>query len=85
MFFLQEVAGRALRLRSEGPQKFKFHKHTDNSKPATKAKSFWKNELLVIGLLVIFTGIFILSNFVILCDTWVVRKWDGGLPGRLHR
>jgi len=69
-----EVAKRASCLRREGPQIFKFHLNTDNSKPATKAKPFWWNRSLslVILSLGIFTFIFIMSYFVILCDTWVV-------------
>lgn len=76
-----EVAKRASCLRREGPQKFKFHLNTDNARLATSAKPFWKNRFLVIVALVIFTLIFILSYFVILCDTWVYQNWDGGLHG----
>lgn len=72
MFFLQEFAKRASCLRREGPQKFKFHLDTDNSRVATEAEPFWSNRYLVIVSLGIFTFIFIMSYFSILCDTWVV-------------
>jgi quinol-cytochrome oxidoreductase complex cytochrome b subunit len=67
-----ELAKRALHLRSEGPNKFKFHKDADNSKRTTTVKPFWTNRIYVIVCLFIFTFIFIMSYFSILCDTWLV-------------
>ncbi|KAG0606942.1 hypothetical protein M758_9G180900 [Ceratodon purpureus] len=75
-----EAAKRVSTLRTRGLQKFSFRKHTSNNQEYPQ-QDFWRNKVAVIVSLLIFTGLFILSYFVILCDTWVIRKWDNGLPG----
>ncbi|KAG0562934.1 hypothetical protein KC19_9G184300 [Ceratodon purpureus] len=78
-----EVGQRAGNLKRLGPQKFKFRVHTKNNLKFQDQDFWrnWRNKVAVIVSLLVFTALFILSYFVILCDTWVIRKWDKGLPG----
>jgi hypothetical protein len=66
--------GQGVRTRGEG---FTFQVY----KPLlpAKSKSFWKNGFAVIGSLLLFTGIFILAYFNILCNFWEIKRWKGGL------
>lgn len=73
---VQEAVKRGEGVREKGPD-FRFHCYKELEYEETK--SFWKNKIGVLVSLVIFTGIFILSYFVILCDLWVIKKWNNGL------
>ena len=76
MIGFQEAVKRGEGVRERGPN-FRFHYYNELEYEGTK--SFWKNKIGVFVSLVIFTGIFILSYFVILCDLWVITKWEKGL------
>lgn len=68
-----ELSRRAFSLRRIGPEKFSFIIHTE-SRSATNPKLRKKSFQLVNVAVLLFTFIFIVSYFVILCDTWVVRS-----------
>ena len=67
---VQELQRRINKLQRIGPKKFSFRFDTDDNLTKRLPKSFWRDSGLVIAALVLLTGFFILSYFVILCDTW---------------
>jgi hypothetical protein len=66
----QEVAGRAAKLRSHG-LKFRFHTHVKEPM-LREPKAIWIRKYSVLAALSVFTGIFVASYFVILCDRLVI-------------
>jgi len=72
---VQEVIKRESELRQLG-EKFRFKSLKDPPKLGLlKSHSFVK-AAGVIGAVLVFTVVFILSYFVILCDKWVIKGWD---------
>ncbi|KAG0608308.1 hypothetical protein M758_8G095600 [Ceratodon purpureus] len=65
-----ELERRVNNLRREGPLNFRFSKHTNNSLPDMKPRSFLINSIPVVVSLLIFTFLFVVSYFAILCNTW---------------
>ncbi|KAG0564304.1 hypothetical protein KC19_8G099900 [Ceratodon purpureus] len=65
-----ELEKRVSNLRREGPLNFRFREHTNNSLRNLKPRSFLINSIPVVLSLLIFTFLFIMSYFVILCNTW---------------
>lgn len=75
----QEIERRINTLRRKGPREFSFSKDVKDDLRESPPKLFaWGIFFVVVSLLAL-TGLFILSYFVILCDTGVVRKWDNGV------
>ena len=73
---MQEAIRRGQGLRTKGEDfAFQVYKELDNATP----KSFWTNKFAVILSLLLFTGIFILAYFSILCNVWEIKSWKGGL------
>ena len=77
----QEAEKRVNLLRRRGPRNFKFSRDVNDDLKKTLPKELLPRFILVAVSLVVLTGLFILSYFVILCDTGIVHKWDGGLHG----
>lgn len=72
----QEVAGRAAKLRSHGLN-FRFRTHVKEPR-LIEPKAIWIRKLSVLVALSVFTGIFIASYFVILCDRLAIQSWNRG-------
>lgn len=73
---LEEVAARTSKLRELG-RDFNFLKHAPEIRPFRKPK-FWisTSRIWVILSVIFFTGLFILSYVVILCNSLTVHKWN---------
>ena len=73
---MQEAVRRGEAVRTRGEDfTFQFYK----TLPLSTPKSFWKNKIAVIVSLLLFTGIFILAYFNILCNFGEIKRWKGGL------
>lgn len=55
---------------------FSFTTDVNDDLKEIPPKSFGLDFFAVVVALLVLTGLFILSYFVILCDTWVVHKWN---------
>lgn len=69
-----EVIKRESELRQLG-EKFRFKHLKESPLGLLKSHSFVK-AAFVIGAVLVFTVVLILSYFVILCDKWVIKGWD---------
>lgn len=76
----KELQRRILTLESKGPKNFDFLADAKDPKKFPP-KTFWVDKIFVILSLIAFAAVFVLSYFVILCDTWTVRRWDNGIHG----
>lgn len=73
----QEAVKRGERLRANGAN-FRFFRDTFEVNER-RPKSFGSNKIGVLASLIVVTGIFILSYFVILCDLWEIPGLHNGL------
>ncbi|KAG0605800.1 hypothetical protein M758_9G088600 [Ceratodon purpureus] len=73
-----EASKRAHKLRGDGKKHFRFHTHAKEP-DRVPPKSFHLSWCFVVLSLFLFTALFIFSHFAILCNSFVIRAWKGGL------
>jgi hypothetical protein len=78
----QEATKRGDCLRGEGKTIFPFYQSAQEVPKIKKQKSFHLSWFCVVLSLVLFTVLFILSYFAILCNSFVIHAWNGGRIGR---